>query len=977
MKLFTNKKLIQKITIVMVFLILFNFIVPTYSKAGVVDAIAEGAEAIGEALAPIINVFVRIIGDGILTVIQKMFIGTDPFENDEIKIAISPGKIFSGLIYTLDIDFISTKSIDTTTDDDTDTNDNINIEDIKNEKWYQKYDQFCSKVNKEFEKAKEGTEKYYAYEIVLKKLDMSNDVEQIIKLMDELCKFNTEEKLLNWFEPAEGYEEKGTNESAIQEIIDGKLGSYKSLVKIISYYKEYKGNNVEDDSSLYFASKPENAPAYVLHDTIATWYKIMRNIALVFLLSVLVYVGIRIMLSSTAADNTKYKKMLIDWVVALCILFALHYLMAFTINITQLIVDAFTGKDVTVTSTDQIMYAVRDKASYNNTSGLGYTLLYLVLIFYTIYFLFYYVKRVVYIAFLTLIAPLVSLTYPLDKMGDSKAQAFEMWLREYIMNVIVQPIHLLIYTTMVSSALALAENNPIYAIVVIGAMIPAEKFIKEMFGLESKKGPKGGFLAGATAMGFMQKAANKKPPQFGHNSADNGKSGSDKMQEKAKKPRMDGEKNAELSRAVTGSGTGVTSESSSSVPKSTNTENPPGVDNGNYPTSRDTGNEMEKDDLPKAKDIRLDNLDATSDENKEWDLGNDEQSGTERNDFNTNSQNERMSDTNKNNRMSSSNNNQGDTKEQKKRNIRRAALGATAGHYARKIFNRKNAKKLGRGLVKLGLGAVTAGTGAVVGVAAGVASGDPSNAFKLAAAGGLAGYKIGENVGDGVANFAGGVLDIRDTYKAQKNEIIKYDKEAQKAEMHKENKKFAESAETKAAIKKKYGKLSKEEMGKRQEAIVRYRDNGVEDLDIIFNSYNLEQGKDYYGNTLYDEEGKELELSPDHAMYIAQMASKMDDSASSRKSVENSMQTQFAQNYEEDGMDSEKAWEHAKALRKREMQYVDMARGNTVTEAASIAKQAEINKKNEDRKEEKAASMQAKFNAEAQRNIVQNQQSSN
>lgn len=168
MKLFTNKKLIQKITIVMVFLILFNFIVPTYSKAGVVDAIAEGAEAIGEALAPIINVFVRIIGDGILTVIQKMFIGTDPFENDEIKIAISPGKIFSGLIYTLDIDFISTKSIDTTTDDDTDTNDNINIEDIKNEKWYQKYDQFCSKVNKEFEKAKEGTEKYYAYEIVLK-----------------------------------------------------------------------------------------------------------------------------------------------------------------------------------------------------------------------------------------------------------------------------------------------------------------------------------------------------------------------------------------------------------------------------------------------------------------------------------------------------------------------------------------------------------------------------------------------------------------------------------------------------------------------------------------------------------------------------------------------------------------------------------------------------------------------------------------
>ena len=55
---------------------------------------------------------------------------------------------------------------------------------------------------------------------------------------------------------------------------------------------------------------------------------LLSNISLVFLLCILVYIGIRIMFTSTAADTAKYKKMLIDWVVALCLLFVLHYIMA-------------------------------------------------------------------------------------------------------------------------------------------------------------------------------------------------------------------------------------------------------------------------------------------------------------------------------------------------------------------------------------------------------------------------------------------------------------------------------------------------------------------------------------------------------------------------------------------------------------------------------------------------------------------------
>ena len=79
--------------------------------------------------------------------------------------------------------------------------------------------------------------------------------------------------------------------------------------------------------------------AYNLRTTVANWYIILRNMSLVALLSILVYVGIRIMISSTATDKSKYKQMLMDWVVAICLLFVLHYIMAFANLVVKKIIE--------------------------------------------------------------------------------------------------------------------------------------------------------------------------------------------------------------------------------------------------------------------------------------------------------------------------------------------------------------------------------------------------------------------------------------------------------------------------------------------------------------------------------------------------------------------------------------------------------------------------------------------------------------
>ena len=120
-------------------------------------------------------------------------------------------------------------------------------------------------------------------------------------------------------------------------------------------------------------------------------------------------------------------------------------------------------------------------------------------------------------AFLTLIAPVITLTYPLDKIKDGKAQAFEVWLKEFIFNVLLQVVHLLLYHLLVTSAADLVTENKVYAVVAIGSLLPAEKFIRKLFGLESSTsmGKMASAFGGAAIMNSINKLGSKGPKGSG------------------------------------------------------------------------------------------------------------------------------------------------------------------------------------------------------------------------------------------------------------------------------------------------------------------------------------------------------------------------------------------------------------------------------------------------------------------------------
>ncbi len=276
-----------------------------------------------------------------------------------------------------------------------------------------------------------------------------------------------------------------------------------------------------------------------LKGTVSKWYVALRNIAIVGLLSVLLYIGIRIVISSSAGDKAKYKQFFVDWVVALCLIFFLHYIMAFTMTMSETITDVLSGDDssqgrikqvnirlidengnafsdggVPIEFSSNFTGVARIKADYASSSlRMGYSILYIALTVYTVYFAFVYLKRLLMLAFFTMIAPLVALTYPLDKIRDGKAQAFNYWFKEYMFYALLQPMHMLLYTVFVSSALSVAANNLLYAIVALAFIVPAEKIVKQMFGIKGNtESTLGGFAGGALASQAFN-MLRKGPPQ--------------------------------------------------------------------------------------------------------------------------------------------------------------------------------------------------------------------------------------------------------------------------------------------------------------------------------------------------------------------------------------------------------------------------------------------------------------------------------
>lgn len=404
-----------------------------------------------------------------------------------------------------------------------------------------------------------------------------------------------------------------------------------------------------------------NSGFYVIRNVVMFWFRALRYLGLAGLLSVLIYTGVKIMTSATAQDKAKYKERIVNWVVGIAIMFLLPYIMSFIFTISDKLVDLFNN-DSTNNSIEVYVYdanagngdwttnidnvatdIVADVTGYNgqghkytytkfttNLMGLvrfqvqsrnvikmvAYFLMYIMLIIFTIRFTVIYLKRMLYIAFLTMISPIVAMMYPIDKLGDGKSQSFEMWLKEYIFNALLQPLHMLLYYVFVSSAMSFASQNIIYVLVVFGFMTQAEKILKDIFGFgKAGMGTVGGLSGGAaTAMtlsALTGTMANVKkmftPPHTSSNSGNGNPSSNNELESTGDGVNYANFPGIESSQEISEERPEEDSEDDERV----DMYNTPGLDIHDYLDNSETGMEI---DIPMTDEQRL-TQDFSDDEN--------------------------------------------------------------------------------------------------------------------------------------------------------------------------------------------------------------------------------------------------------------------------------------------------------------------------------------------------------------------------
>ena len=113
---------------------------------------------------------------------------------------------------------------------------------------------------------------------------------------------------------------------------------------------------------------------------------------------------------------------------------------------------------------------------------------YFILIGQLIVILFMYYKRAFMLAFLITLFPLVAMTYVLDKMGDKKAQSFEIWFKEFIVNVIVQLFHAVVYAVIISLGVEkymTDDGQWLFMIISILFLFEGEKILRGIFNVKS------------------------------------------------------------------------------------------------------------------------------------------------------------------------------------------------------------------------------------------------------------------------------------------------------------------------------------------------------------------------------------------------------------------------------------------------------------------------------------------------------------
>lgn len=199
------------------------------------------------------------------------------------------------------------------------------------------------------------------------------------------------------------------------------------------------------------------------------------------------------MISSVATQKSMHKETAFVWIRALGLTFTSVFLMVAIVKFNSALVDLLYR----VLYTDQLVSnsvyeTVRTRAyAFQATVGFAGLVMYIILIYFTIRFLFIYFKRLFNLIILTLAGVLLPVYAGFNEVLRKQKGLYTRWLKEYFANVIMQTIHVLAFAIFATISLKAANESFasfILMIFFIKAMLTLSEEAIQTFKLEGGLG---------------------------------------------------------------------------------------------------------------------------------------------------------------------------------------------------------------------------------------------------------------------------------------------------------------------------------------------------------------------------------------------------------------------------------------------------------------------------------------------------------
>ena len=182
----------------------------------------------------------------------------------------------------------------------------------------------------------------------------------------------------------------------------------------------------------------------------------VRNLSIMLLVVVLMYIAIRMLIGSASASQTaKLKDMLIGWVRAIFLIFVLQYLAVGLVALSNTAISIINhvASDTLMDVEKKIMQNVFGNYWLEGSivKQVFYFLSMLSIIWYQLKFFLVYIKRAMQVYMLMIISPLICVSYPIDRIADDRGQALRQWIIDFSTAILMQPFQYMIYVLIFGS----------------------------------------------------------------------------------------------------------------------------------------------------------------------------------------------------------------------------------------------------------------------------------------------------------------------------------------------------------------------------------------------------------------------------------------------------------------------------------------------------------------------------------------------